>query len=1043
MCLDGGESCLNEVELTNGNGARKDVNTSSMVMLSAIFEDENTLKLKAFTDNYYNSSSITESNYYKATFDLSKLSNNHANANFQYVGFSLADRDFKIYGIGWESETYGSECFDGPPNVKCSFAAKATEGVIPTYGNGLGQSMDYQKPWVGHSGWFDSKNCSPAYSYTYGLGGSSDIYTLSETDGYKFSQDGAGVHGYRDNKTDIKTAFASLSCTASDAETRAWEVVEPANCGRFWTGMQTECKQDASLLNSDVPASGYSIYAGGQWSQTFSPKNLRGDTLTIALSNEYEYNVDLEVWLESKNDAWGATNFESRHVRITGNNKVVSREIIVVDEFADNASGFDPENVVAIVFQNNGENAVTVNSAQASCKNAVKFDGCSVKKNGETGWEIALNVSKNKDKVSKINLSATVDGENYNGLSKYEFDGGTLTLNVSDSDIFSNAGKTYAFRAQVISETNNYESENVTCSCEGSDCSIGTITCSDAKISKTEIKLGEASPSFDFKLNGCPAKGCAYEVTLNHNKFNECTNAQAQGAGCGSEHSVTGATQASVGEYTYRVVNPNGSKTTITDLDKCEKTFKVVEKTSVVANCSFVPSSVATGGNVTLNMTNIQNLDANTTFTISGGSGSTTKVLSSGATSGSVSLTAPSSANTYTYTVTYNDNGEKTVCTANLTVLNGLSCSVNSGTITLGENFTFTPTWDGSCSSAGLTGNGTITGNPGSGCNATSFTVTPTSIGDLEYTYTFSGDIGSNLTCKQTVTVNPPAPEFSCPDNWSGTVGSEVTLTLGDDVNYCKINGSNVCTMKIDGIDNNFVSYVNPRKFTDNGATTSTNNYTVSLRNSTGTTSLACNITYTAVSSSSAAVSSSSSAGGGCTCVAFVNGTGGGYGDCYKSGLENMGDGKCYALNPDRKPFTDQWINNNASDGYWWTEVSCTNWTGCSGGGGGASSSSAAPSSSSAGGGGGDYVNVDLSGSVARDFNVGTSYKITKCGTDTKNLKCDANGGGKELYVNGSKVWTSFDWQNLTGNYQSAGDRCVVGNIITVKNGMIRCVNGW
>ncbi|MBQ3777175.1 MAG: hypothetical protein II835_03645, partial [Fibrobacter sp.] len=123
--------------------------------------------------------------------------------------------------------------------------------------------------------------------------------------------------------------------------------------------------------------------------------------------------------------------------------------------------------------------------------------------------------------------------------------------------------------------------------------------------------------------------------------------------------------------------------------------------------------------------------------------------------------------------------------------------------------------------------------------------------------------------------------------------------------------------------------------------------------------------------------------------------------------------------------------------------VSCTNWTGCSGGGGGASSSSAAPSSSSAGGGGGDYVNVDLSGSVARDFNVGTSYKITKCGTDTKNLKCDANGGGKELYVNGSKVWTSFDWQNLTGNYQSAGDRCVVGNIITVKNGMIRCVNGW
>ena len=35
-----------------------------------------------------------------------------------------------------------------------------------------------------------------------------------------------------------------------------------------------------------------------------------------------------------------------------------------------------------------------------------------------------------------------------------------------------------------------------------------------------------------------------------------------------------------------------------------------------------------------------------------------------------------------------------------------------------------------------------------------------------------------------------------------------------------------------------------------------------------------------------------------------------------------------------------QWIKDDASDTWWWTEVSCTNWTGCSGNGGNSSSSS-------------------------------------------------------------------------------------------------------
>jgi len=44
--------------------------------------------------------------------------------------------------------------------------------------------------------------------------------------------------------------------------------------------------------------------------------------------------------------------------------------------------------------------------------------------------------------------------------------------------------------------------------------------------------------------------------------------------------------------------------------------------------------------------------------------------------------------------------------------------------------------------------------------------------------------------------------------------------------------------------------------------------------------------------------------------------------DCFSSGLDNMEQGKCYSLNPDRGTQYG-WINNNAQDSWWWREVSC------------------------------------------------------------------------------------------------------------------------
>ncbi|HSQ42434.1 MAG TPA: glycosyl hydrolase family 8 [Fibrobacteraceae bacterium] len=79
---------------------------------------------------------------------------------------------------------------------------------------------------------------------------------------------------------------------------------------------------------------------------------------------------------------------------------------------------------------------------------------------------------------------------------------------------------------------------------------------------------------------------------------------------------------------------------------------------------------------------------------------------------------------------------------------------------------------------------------------------------------------------------------------------------------------------------------------------------------------------------SSSAVNSSVSSSGSVSvgdygaCIEFVNGVGDYSEHCYNSGLMNMDDGVCYIENTERTEDPD-WINADASDGYWWTEVDC------------------------------------------------------------------------------------------------------------------------
>ena len=62
----------------------------------------------------------------------------------------------------------------------------------------------------------------------------------------------------------------------------------------------------------------------------------------------------------------------------------------------------------------------------------------------------------------------------------------------------------------------------------------------------------------------------------------------------------------------------------------------------------------------------------------------------------------------------------------------------------------------------------------------------------------------------------------------------------------------------------------------------------------------------------------------GSACIPFVNGSGDYDKHCYNEGLIDMEEGKCYTFNPDRvKDGVQLWVNNMASQTWWWVETPC------------------------------------------------------------------------------------------------------------------------
>ena len=918
LCLNGGDKCSTK-DFNYSPGANHIVLMSAKIEAK---ENKDVLDVDVYNDAW---SKIPHSVSFDLTNDV--IDGVETTALNERVGYSLSHQKFRVYGVGWKSDTYHSECWDTYPTLSCSFKAAYPAGIVE-------EGKDVT-PWVGFSAWYETTSSCTKENIQYwykGEDGGSNCPS-NETDygqcSSKWYQFEGGAHGYVDNGVEKKMARVSIENCLYNANAAWGTNGVAATCGSFWVGQMNTCTRNHTFAWTANGDDG--VYYGLQQGTA----NLRGADLVVNIDNPNQYNV--EIYVFSQNSGSGYT-YGSGHIYSLPYQTKQTGELKIPIDALSSVEGFDPEKIKGVYVKTLDDyGSVTVNSIMSSCPKAVKITECSAEfKNNK--WLIKANVEnaangvnvKTMEIVSTVSMTPDKMGcDNTSNVEQKHcgFTGSVYEESWPDNP-YQNSGSKYKF---TITLTDIYESAPVTCETEEQDAPQVVGKCNS--ITKTVVYQGDGLPQFKYAIENCPEDSlCGYKVELvGPDGFEMMSSSSIKGLAPTATDAANIDPYLTPGKYKFKLSSVGTRPFTACTSDEFE-----IKKEGTISATSCTFNTVAAGKAATLAMDGIENVRENTEILISRTGGtSVTGALTKDQATASIPLgdKTPSEAGDYSYTVTYVDSKGNTqeICSATLSVVQGLACPNDlPATIRLNETIEYKAAYGGECTSSGFTGDVDVTGSQCSG----TYTLSPQHVDNsLSFTYTANGSLGE-FSCEGSVTVLLPVPEFSCPENWTGTVGSNVTFDPGSSLKYC--SSDYPCELAIDGVTKS-TEWAGPTyTWKDDDASKDKKKYKISLKNAhnDNATEHECNITYTS----------------GCQCVAFVNGVGGGYGSCYNSGLDEMETGKCYAINPDRKPVTDDWINQKASDAYWWTEVSCTNWTGCSGGGTSsspvASSSSVVPASS-------------------------------------------------------------------------------------------------
>ena len=1053
-----GNNCSNEVFFKNANNEDVTVDLTDIVTLTAVISSsDNGDKLAlSVVDGYYG-------NYNTATApvinlrDIAGYNELGTRAN-EYVGFALADPNFKIFDIGWESKDYNAECWDTPPTIKCSFRAAYLGGIVP-----LEKSA---KPWVGLSSWFNGKDCTPQYWYkgNDACNGRSDEYSVCSENSYTFTS--TGSHGTTVGDVDnlmAKVRVDNCSGTYLLDHERELAYTGEAKCGSFWVGDINNCKRNVEFFKgsesiADDEAKLFALESGVY-------ANLRGASIQILMNNAE--GAELEVYLKSETESgYYASKVMLSRTASTKNTTMASFD---VEELA-NETGFDPEKVTGVFIKNlEPSKYVTITEIKSDCKYRLKLECRDVTYNANKFTvRAAVTNAENMVKSYKIKGKYNVVGESNttapDALEK-TFDclaNGCPQPNGDDIVVFftdtyephKESGFDKPRHYTFTIEATDVDGESIDpCTAPSADPGYYEVNplAADCKwASGSSVQEGKGLPNFMYRLPDCAGGTCKWEVVLDGSDVLRSD----EGIVCGDANPCgysdistitgnynTGDQKLTTGNHKIRI-RPTGDSPI--KFNECEQTFTVTE-TPPDVTCKFtVTSGKHDGGS-----------DVTLAPTVTGCSGDCKYSINGGEYGTNLSITAPAYVGSHEYSVSVQRGTEGPVpCgtyTVNVPLAGSCGATTVSGTVTPGGNIT-PPTQtitncNGACrySVTGPSGSSISNGsgyNYGGGAISTPFTDGASGLdGPVQYTLNvWYGDAdgfaqalanGFGKECKFTVTYasgggGGVSATCSVTDNDGGAglyEGQKIKLNVSD----------------ISGINNN-VNMV----WTFNGSTKTIDCGTSGCWNNdidaptSGTYSYSLSYNGNPVSGCSGNVTIAPAL----TCS--VSPTTVNQGESYTfKGAANVNCWSCTytwdnGSEGNHNP-TDEITKTASAAGTKNLTLSCSCNNSITGTCTTPITINGAAASSSSGGGGGTTATLNHGGD-SYDFTPGNTYTLD-CGSNPRTLICGADGSGKTLSINGTQTFESQSWQDIN-NFQSAGS-CTTGATVTVTGGTVRCQNNW
>lgn len=542
------------------------VGSSQIVLLSATLgkasSGKDALELEVSTDSW--NSSVAKVVFELSNANLSGVEKLGVRGTNEYVGFSLAAPNFKIYGIGWKSDDYASTCWDTYPTVTCSFRAAYAGGIVP--------QNEESKPWVGLSAWFDSKGCYAKYYYrgADACGGSTGSYSECSS-GYTFTMD--GPHGVSTPMTLAKAGVSGCSLGGEDA---SWMQTAEDDCGSFWVGEFTACS--ANVLFSQGSSDGSGTYFPVANVASAATVNLRDAALVVELSNENHSEVQITLYSENPSSGYfWAEKVYSLPLTTTQTGMVTFDLENVID-----VPGFDVEHVAGAYVKNLGESSVLVNSVMSSCPNVLKFLGCDAKYvSTSNGWEINVTVTNPSQakaftvkETNVLNGEVSCDEDDADATKHCSWTSNTAGFSLPDNPYGDASSKTYAFIVSATDKSGNtVEGSPYYCNVEQP--SAISATCNS--VSKSSVVAGEGLPVFSFSLLNCPeGKGCDYRVLLDGTEIKSGENQPSGPITTLTTAANSAESPLAVGTHTFKLESSNVDKA----FTGCSLDFDVAEAVS-------------------------------------------------------------------------------------------------------------------------------------------------------------------------------------------------------------------------------------------------------------------------------------------------------------------------------------------------------------------------------------------------------------------------------------------------------------------------------